>query len=161
LKLSRKVVIWSVILYFALGIPISLVHELGHVTVCTSSGFDYRIWIDVTGGHMVCSGRPADSFAYDAMGGVFGVIGSAGIIGAWFFARKHYAILAVGLAYLVDQSAKIVLEGIFTPVYASGAIDGYITALQVASWIGFMIYFARIKEPAPEPATFKNGEKAS
>lgn len=148
MKLSRKVVIWSVILYFALGIPISLVHELGHVSVCTSSGFDYRIWIDVTGGHMICSGRPADGFAYNAMGGVFGVAGSAGIIVAWLFAKKHYAILAVGLAYLVDQSAKIVLEGVYTQIYASGAIDAYITALQVVSWIGFMIYFARIKEPA-------------
>lgn len=148
MKLSRRVVIWAVILYLALGIPVSLVHELGHVYVCTSSGFDYQIWIDITGGHMVCSGRPADSFAYNAMGGIFGVIGSAGIIAAWLFAKKHYAILAVGLAYLVDQSAKIILEGIYTPVYASGAIDGYITALQVASWIGFMLCFARIKQPA-------------
>lgn len=148
MKLSRRVVIWSVILYFALGTPLSLVHELGHVYVCTSGGFDYQIWIDITGGHMVCSGRPADIFAYNAMGGIFGVIGSAGIIAAWFFAKKHYAILAVGLAYLVDQSVKIILEGIYTPVYASGAIDAYITALQVASWIGFMLYFARIKQPA-------------
>ena len=148
MRFSRKVVIWSVILYFALGIPVSLVHELGHVFVCTSSGFDYQIWIDVTGGHMICTGQPDDSFAYNAMGGLFGVVGSAGIIAAWFFARKHYAILAVGLAYLVDQSAKIILEGMYTRVYASGAIDGYITALQVASWIGFMLYFARVKEPA-------------
>lgn len=148
MKFSRKVVIWSVILYFALGIPVSLIHELGHVAVCTSSGFDYEIWIDVTGGHMICSGRPLDSSAYNAMGGVFGVIGSGGIIAAWLFARKHYAILAVGLAYLVDQSAKIILEGIYTRIYASGAIDGYITALQVASWIGFMLYFARVKKPA-------------
>lgn len=148
MKLSRKVVLWSVILYFALGIPISLIHELGHVLVCTSSGFDYAIWIDVTGGHMVCSGRPADSFAYNAMGGVLGVIGSIGIMTAWLFAKRHYAILAVGLAYFVDQSSKVILEGIYTPVYASGEIDAYITALQVASWLGFMIYFARIKEPA-------------
>ena len=82
------------------------------------------------------------------MGGVFGVIGSSGIIAVWMFAKRNYAILAAGLAYLVDQSAKIVLEGIYARVYASGAIDGYITALQVASWIGFMLYFARVKEPA-------------
>jgi hypothetical protein len=148
LKLSRQVIIWSVVLYFALSIPVSLIHELGHVFVCTSSGFDYTIWIDVTGGHMICSGRPEGGFAYNAMGGVFGVIGSAGIIAAWLFAKKHYAILAVGLAYLVDQSAKIVLEGVYTRIYESGAIDGYITALQIVSWIGLMLYFARIKEPA-------------
>lgn len=148
LKFSRQVIVWSVILYFALSIPVSLIHELGHVYVCTTSGFDYRIWIDVTGGHMICSGTPQDSFAYNAMGGVFGVVGSAGTVAAWLLAKRHYAILAVGLAYLVDQGAKIILEGLYTRVYASGAIDVYITALQVASWIGFMLYFARMKEPA-------------
>lgn len=146
-------ILWSVLLYFALNTPISLVHELGHVVVCTSSGFDYAIWIDVTGGHMVCSGRPSDGFAYNAMGGVLGVVGSIGIMSAWVLGRRHYAILSVGLAYFVDQSAKVILEGIFTPIYASGAIDGYITALQVASWLGFMIYFARIKEPAKVAAS--------
>ncbi|MEW6605016.1 MAG: hypothetical protein AB1351_10090 [Thermoproteota archaeon] len=153
MKLSRQVILWSVILYFALSIPISLIHELGHVLVCTSSGFDYAIWIDVTGGHMVCSGRPADTFAYNAMGGVLGVVGSISIMAVWLFAKRHYAILAVGLAYFVDQSAKVILEGIYTPVYASGEIDAYITALQVASWLGFMIYFARIKEPAKVAAS--------
>lgn len=139
---------WSVVLYFALSIPVSLLHELGHVYVCTSSGFDYGIWIDVTGGHMVCSGMPQDSLAYNAMGGVFGLAGSAGIAAVWLLAKRQYAILAVGLAYFVDQAAKIILEGLYTRTYASGAIDGYITTLQVASWLGFMIYFARIKEPA-------------
>lgn len=153
MKLSRQVILWSVLLYFVLSIPISLIHELGHVIVCTSSGFDYAIWIDVTGGHMVCFGRPVDSFAYNAMGGILGVVGSVGIMAAWLFARRHYAILSVGLAYFVDQSAKVILEGIFTPIYASGTIDVYITALQVTSWLGFMIYFARIKEPAKVAAS--------
>jgi len=53
--------------------------------------------------------------------------------------RGTTLFLAVGLAYLVDQAAKIILEGIYTPAYASGVIDGYITALQVASWLGFML----------------------
>ena len=144
---------WSVVLYFALGIPVSLLHEMGHVYVCTASGFDYRMWIDAAGGHMVCFGRPQDGFAYNAMGGVFGLAGSAAIIMVWLLAKRHYAILAVGLAYSVDQAAKIILEGIYTEVYTSGAIDGYITALQVASWLGFMLYFARTKEPAKVAAS--------
>jgi hypothetical protein len=149
LKLSRQVIVWSVVLYFALGIPVSLLHELGHAYVCSTSGFDYSIWIDAAGGHTVCFGSMQDSFVYNAMGGVFGLAGSAAIIMVWILAAKrHYAILAVGLAYSVDQAAKIILEGLYTTVYASGAIDGYITALQIASWLGFMLYFARMKEPA-------------
>jgi len=97
---------------------------------------------------MVCSGRPQHSFVYNAMGGVFGLAGSGAIITVWLFAKKHYAILTVGLAYSVDQTAKIILEGFYTRIYESGAIDAYITVLQVGSWIGFMIYFARVKERA-------------
>jgi hypothetical protein len=82
------------------------------------------------------------------MGGVFGLAGSGAVITVWLVAKRHYAILAVGLAYCVDQAAKIILEGIYTRIYESGAIDGYITALQVASWLGFMLYFARVSEPA-------------
>ncbi len=153
MKFSRQVIVWSVVLYFALSIPVSLLHEMGHAFVCSASGFDYRIWVDATGGHMICFGVVQGDFAYNAMGGVFGLAGSAAIIIVWLLAKKHYAILAVGLAYFVDQTAKIILEGFYTRVYESGGIDGYITALQVISWIGFMLYFARIREPAKVAAS--------
>jgi hypothetical protein len=96
---------------------------------------------------MLCSGRPQERLAYNAMGGIFGAIGSAAILGAWALAKRHYAVLAVGLAYMSDQTAKIFLEGFYTRIYETHAIDGYIIALQVASWVGFMLYFAQVKEP--------------
>ena len=148
MKLSRKVIIWSVILYFALSIPLSLFHELGHVLVCAAHGFDYAVSVDARGGHSICYGGPRNDFAYNAMGGVFGMIASTAIIAVWAFCKGHYAILVVGLAYMVDQFAKSVLEGFFIRMYVSGALDGYITALQIISWLGFMLYFARIREPA-------------
>lgn len=142
MQLDRRVILFSVALYIGLGFPISLLHETGHVYVCASNGFDYRVWIDFTGGHMLCFGQLDDNFVYNAMGGLFGLAGSAALIIA-YFAKKHYALLAVGLAYAVDQGAKIFLEGVYSSIYNSGAIDLYITILQVASWLGFMVYFAR------------------
>lgn len=129
-------------LYIGLGIPLSLLHETGHVYVCATNGYDYRVWVDFTGGHMLCFGMLEDNFVYNAMGGLFGLAGSAALIIA-YFAKKHYALLAVGLAYAVDQGAKMLLEGLYSSTYNSGAIDAYITALQVTSWLGFMFYFAR------------------
>jgi hypothetical protein len=135
-------ILFSVALYIGLGIPISLLHETGHAYICASNGFDYRIWVDFTGGHLLCAGRLDDSFVYNAMGGLFGLAGSAALVIA-YFATRHYAFLAVGLAYAVDQEAKILIEGMYSTIYNSGALDIYITALQVASWLGFMLYFAR------------------
>ena len=143
MQLDRRMILFSVALYIGIGFPISLLHETGHVYVCATNGFDYRVWVDFTGGHMLCFGRLEQNFVYNAMGGLFGLAGSAALVIAWFFAKKHYALLAVGLAYAVDQGAKIFLEGTLTSLYNSGAIDVYITALQVASWLGFMLYFAR------------------
>ena len=97
---------------------------------------------------MLCSGSPHDSLAYNAMGGIFGAMGGVAILASWMFAKRHYAVLVVGLAYIVDQIAKIILEGFYTRLYETHAIDGYIITLQVISWIGFMLYFARVKEPA-------------
>ncbi len=148
LKLSRKVITWSVLLYLILLYPISLFHELGHAYECASNGLKYQIWLDGRGGHTICYGSPRNGLAYNTMGGIFGVIGSAVIIAIWAFAKRHPAILVVGLAFLVDQFAKIILEGFYIRAYLSGALDVYITALQIISWLGFMLYFARVKEPS-------------
>lgn len=142
MQVDRRVILLSVALYIGLGIPMSLLHETGHVYVCATNGYDYRVWVDFTGGHMLCFGSVENNFVYNAMGGLFGLAGSAALIIA-YFAKRHYALLAVGLAYAVDQGAKILLEGMYPSIYNSGAIDLYITVLQVASWLGFMFYFAR------------------
>lgn len=147
LQLNRRVMQWTVVLYLALMIPITLLHESGHVYVCAENGYQYRVWIDVTGGHMQCFGRLESVPIYNALGGLFGLAGSGAIIAVWLAAKKHVAILAVGLAYVVDQSAKVILEGFFTRVYLSGSLDVFITSLQLASWFGFMLYFARVKAP--------------
>jgi hypothetical protein len=147
-QLNRNVIRWSVVLYIVLLVPFTLLHEAGHVLVCSASGFDYSLWIDGTGGHTVCSGRPSNSVLYGAMGGMFGLLGSMAMIGCWAATKRtrQSAVLIVGLAYAVDQSAKLILEGFFTSVYASGATDLFLTVLQLASWIGLMIYFAKVRQ---------------
>lgn len=91
---------------------------------------------------MLCFGMLEQNFVYNAMGGLFGLAGSAALV-IGYFKIRYYAFLAVGLAYAVDQGAKILLEGLYASLYNSGAIDFHITMLQVASWFGFMLYFAR------------------
>lgn len=141
MELDRRIILFSVALYIALGFPVSLLHETGHVYICTADGYGYRVWVDFTGGHMLCFGLIEDNFVYNAMGGLFGLAGSAALVIS-YFATRHFALLAVGLAYAVDQGAKIILEGMYSSVYNSGGFDIYITILQVASWMGFMLYFA-------------------
>ncbi|HZC88559.1 MAG TPA: hypothetical protein VE199_02985 [Nitrososphaera sp.] len=37
------------------------------------------------------------------------------IIAFWAFAKRHRTILIVGIAFIVDQVAKIILEGLLHP----------------------------------------------
>jgi hypothetical protein len=144
-RLDRGVILWSVTLYITLVVPVSFLHELGHAYICTVSGFDYSLWIDETGGHTLCSGMPKDLILYGAAGGAFGLLGSTAIVGMWAFVKRHPALLVIGLAYAVDQITKLILEGFFARIYLSGSIDLLVTVLQLTSWVGLTLYFARTR----------------
>jgi hypothetical protein len=116
--------------------------------ICAANGYNYRIWIDFTGGHEECSSAAVTHLlSYNAMGGVFGLIASGIIIiiGLSLF-NRYPAVMAVGLAYSVDQFSKIILEGFFTRSYLLHRFDVVVTVIQLTSWIGFMLYFARVAE---------------
>lgn len=58
--------------------------------------------------------------------------------------KRHTWILAVEPAYIIYQFAKMISEGFMAAPYTSGRTDGYIISIQLAAWIGFIVYFARI-----------------
>lgn len=152
MKLNKNVIRWSVLLYIVLVVPVSVFHEFGHALVCSSNGYSYRIWVDFTGGHEICSNTSVTRLlSYNAMGGIFGLAAGISITASsrLFPGNLRLAITSVGLAYVVDQFSKVVLEGFFIRGYLSGRFDVLITIIQVGSWIGFMLYFART-EDAPQ-----------
>jgi hypothetical protein len=109
---------------------------MGHAIICSAEGHTYILWMDFRGARLLCFG-PAEERnpLFNSIGGIFGLIASSGIIGLWLILRKFVPLLVVGLAYMVDQSAKIILEGFAFPLYASGKIDLHITLLQITSLI--------------------------
>jgi hypothetical protein len=140
----RRVVGYSYLLYIVLIIPISLVHELGHTAVCVATGFQFHIWLDFRGSHSQCYGIFENNLVIGAMGGIFGLLASLGILGIWYYFCKRLAALAVvGLAFTLDQGLKIILEGFLPRLYSAGTFDLFITILQIISVALFAIYFAR------------------
>jgi hypothetical protein len=140
----RRIIGYSYLLYIVLIIPVSLFHELGHTAVCSASGYQFRIWLDFRGGHSICYGIFGDNSIISAMGGIFGLIASLGILAVWYYISKRLVPLAiVGLALALDQGLKIILE-VFLPIpYSVGMFDLPITILQITSVALFAIYFAR------------------
>lgn len=140
----RRVIGYSYLLYIVLIVPVSLIHELGHTAVCSAGGYHFRIWLDFRGGHSICYGILGDNSVIAAMGGIFGLIASLGILAIWYFIYKRLTPLAVvGLALALDQGLKIILEVFLQRLYSAGMFDLLITILQIISVALFAIYFAR------------------
>jgi hypothetical protein len=140
----RRIIGYSYLFYVVLIIPVSLFHELGHTAVCSASGHQFRIWLDFRGGHSICYGIFGNNLVIGAMGGIFGLIASLGILGIWYcFSKRFMPLAVVGLAFALDQGLKIILEVFLPRLYSAGTFDLSITMLQIMSVALFAIYFAR------------------
>jgi hypothetical protein len=140
----RRIIGYSYLLYIVVIIPVSLFHELGHTAVCSASGYQFRIWLDFRGGHSLCYGISGNNLIIGAMGGIFGLIASLGILAIWYcFSKRLVPLAVVGLALALDQGLKIILEVFLPKLYSTGMFDLLITILQIISVALFAIYFAR------------------
>jgi hypothetical protein len=139
----RRVIGYSYLLYIVVIVPVSLIHELGHTAVCSVGGYQFRIWLDFRGGHSICYGILGDNSVIAAMGGIFGLIASLGILAIWFFYKQLTPLAVIGLALALDQGLKIILEVFLQRLYSAGVFDLLITLLQILSVALFAIYFAR------------------
>ncbi|HKI10096.1 MAG TPA: hypothetical protein VKA09_17025 [Nitrososphaeraceae archaeon] len=139
----RRVIGYSYLLYIVVIVPVSLIHELGHTAVCSVGGCQFRIWLDFRGGHSICYGILGDNSVIAAMGGIFGLIASLGILAIWFFYKQLTPLAVIGLALALDQGLKIILEVFLQRLYSAGVFDLLITILQILSVALFAIYFAR------------------
>lgn len=140
----RRVIGYSYLLYIVVIIPVSLIHELGHTAICSAGGYHFRIWLDFRGGHSICYGILGDNSVIAAMGGIFGLIASLGILAIWYcFSKQITPLAVVGLALALDQGLKIILEVFSQRLYSAGMFDLLITILQIISVALFAIYFAR------------------
>jgi hypothetical protein len=140
----RRIIGYSYLLYIVVIIPISIFHELGHAAVCSASGYQFRIWLDFRGGHFICYGIFGNNSIISAMGGIFGLIASLGILTVWhYFSKRLVPLAVVGLALALDQGLKIILEVFLPKLYSAGMFDLPITILQITSVALFAIYFAK------------------
>ena len=140
----RRIIGYSYLLYILLIIPISLIHELGHMAICSANGYQFDIWLDLRGGHSLCYGMSGDNLVMGIMGGIFGLSASLGILAFWYcFSKNFVPLAAVALALILDQGLKIILEGFLPVLYSAGGFDLIITILQIASVAIFAVYVAR------------------
>ncbi len=89
-------------------------------------------------------GISGNNLIMGALGGVFGLLASSGILTFWYyFSKRVVPIASVALSLMLDQGLKIILEGFLPALYSAGRFDLIITIWQIISVALFAIYFAR------------------
>jgi len=148
----RRVIGYSYLLYILFVIPIGLVHELGHIAVCSANGFNFDVWLDFRGAHSLCFDVAGYNQVMAIMGGLFGSLASLGILAIWYaYSKRHTPLAVASLALLLDQGSKILLEGFFPKLYSSGNLDLFVTILQIVSVALFAIYLTSRQKPGGSP----------
>jgi hypothetical protein len=115
-----RLLVYSLVMYAALALPLGLAHEAGHHWICLSAGYSSHIWFGIDGGHQTCGGSPDNTIMYYASGGMMGLAVSLMVAVSALYSLKYTApLLIAALTYGVDNFAKIFLEGFMTNVYLS------------------------------------------
>ena len=71
-----KITVIAGVVVSILWIPIPIFHEIGHMLVCRSDGYESTVFFDGIRMIIHCSEPPKNELLYFAVGGVFGVIAS-------------------------------------------------------------------------------------
>lgn len=114
-----RLLVFSLVMYAALVLPLGLMHELGHHWICLSAGYSSNIWFGIDGGHQTCGGSPENTIMYYTSGGMMGLAASLMVAVSALYSKYATPLLIAGLTYAVDNFAKIFLEGFMTNMYLS------------------------------------------
>ena len=73
---KNRLLILSSLVILILFFPTGFAHELGHILVCVSNGYDYTLTVGNLALNVHCSSSPQPLLLYFALGGIFGMIAS-------------------------------------------------------------------------------------
>jgi len=145
--LDYRIVFKSIALLVIFSIPVIYVHELGHATICSAEGHEYKILVGVNGGYTFCSENLQNVVLYRMMGGTLATIVVALPLLHWKWMRKNPSALIVSLSFATGNAFNAVIE---TLLYQSYMHDGAMWHVVVSTFsafifIGFVLVFARNK----------------
>jgi hypothetical protein len=139
----NKLLIVSTITILVLFFPTGFVHELGHILVCTSNGYDYVFSISDLALNVRCSASPQPMLLYFALGGIFGMIASVSL----FLSKKIRSNPGIFIGVSVtafDHFLKSIFETFTHSAYLSNlSLSVYMSVLSVFFMLGLFIFFSK------------------
>lgn len=139
----NKLLIVSAITILVLFFPTGFVHELGHILVCISNGYDYVFSIDNLALNVRCSASPQPMLLYFALGGIFGMIASVSL----FLSKKIRSNPGIFIGVSVtafDHFLKSIFETFTHSAYLSNSnLSICMSMLSVFFMLGLFMFFSK------------------
>ena len=139
----NKLLIVSAITILVLFFPTGFVHELGHILVCASNGYDYVFSIGDLALNVRCSASPQPILLYFALGGIFGMIASVSL----FLSKKIRSNPGIFIGVSVtafDHFLKSIFETFTHSAYLSNlSLSIYMSVLSVFFMLGLFMFFSK------------------
>ena len=139
----NKLLIISAITILVLFFPTGMIHELGHILVCTSNGYDYVFSVGDLALNVHCSASPQPLLLYFALGGIFGMIASVSL----FLSKKIRSNPGIFIGVSVtafDHFLKSIFETFTHSAYLSNpSLSVYMSVLSVFFMLGLFVFFTK------------------
>ena len=137
---KNRLLIVSAVTIIILFFPTGFVHELGHILVCASNGYDYAFSIGDLALNVRCSNTPQPILLYFALGGIFGMTASLSLFLSKRIRTNPGIFIGVSVTAF-DHFLKSIFETFTHSAYLSNwSLSVYmsvITAFLMISLLGF------------------------
>lgn len=137
----RKTALISMLVIFAVGAPISIVHELGHGIICNLEGNQFEFTITPFAGIGQCFGDLQNVELFLAMGGGLALLTASSIA----IAVRRYAGIFIGMTTIaIGHLSNLVMETFAYEFYIQGYNSLIITqVLLLAIWFGLILAYVK------------------
>ena len=139
---KNRLLIISAVTIIILFFPTGFVHELGHILVCASNGYDYTLSVGEFALNVHCSNSPQPILLYFALGGIFGMITSLSL----FLSKKIRANTGIFIGASVtafDHFLKAIFETFTHSAYLyNWSLLIYMSVLVVFFMLGMFVFFS-------------------
>lgn len=138
---KNKIILTSVATITPLFFLTGFVHEIGHIVVCVSNGFDYQFYFGQLAMNVQCSDTPQPVLLYFASGGIFGLVSSLMLFLSKRI-RKNTGVF-IGVAVIAfDHFLKAIFETFFHSDYLSNPnLFMFLSIMLVVFWISLYWFF--------------------
>ena len=139
---KNRLLIVSAVTIIILFFPTGFIHELGHILVCTSNGYDYTLSVGEFALNVHCSNSPQPILLYFALGGIFGMIASLSLFLSKRV-RSNPGIFIGASVTAFDHFLKAIFETFTHSAYLSNwSLSIYMSMLTAFLIIGLLVFFS-------------------